>query len=195
MQLSVLQAQIEPHFLYNTLASVQYLVKKDSQGAGQMLAHLIKYLRNAMPKMRMAMSTLGQEFELADAYLQIARIRMGGRLSVEIEIVDDLRVMAFPPLIVQTLIENALKHGVEPKTGPVSIALRAGLNLGTLEVQVEDNGLGLGTSKNPGSGTGLSNIRSRLHAIYGERAIFALTDRPNGGVKASVRISTKLKED
>ncbi len=194
MQLSLLQAQIEPHFLYNTLASVQYLVKKDAALADHLLAHLIRYLRNAMPKMRAAMSTLGQEFELADAYLQIANVRMAGRLTVMASIPDALRSIDFPPLILQTLIENALKHGVEPKPGPVEIQLFARQEDDAIVISVEDNGLGFGHSTSAGSGTGLANTRNRLKAIYGERAKLVITNRTAGGVSASIRIVQRAQD-
>jgi signal transduction histidine kinase len=194
MQLSLLQAQIEPHFLYNTLASVQYLVKKDAILADRLLAHLIRYLRNAMPKMRAAMSTLGQEFELADAYLQIANVRMAGRLTVMASIPDALRPVDFPPLILQTLIENALKHGVEPKSGPVAIQFFARQEDDAIVISVEDNGLGFGNSTSAGSGTGLVNTRNRLKAIYGEQAKLVITNRPTGGVSASIRIVQKTQD-
>jgi len=194
MQLSLLQAQIEPHFLYNTLASVQYLVKKDAVLADHLLAHLIRYLRNAMPRMRAAMSTLGQEFELADAYLQIANVRMAGRLTVMASIPDALRPVDFPPLILQTLIENALKHGVEPKPGPVEIQLFARQEDDAIVISVEDNGLGLGNSTSAGSGTGLVNTRNRLKAIYGEQAKLVITNRTAGGVSASIRIVQRAQD-
>jgi Histidine kinase len=190
-QLAMLQAQIEPHFLYNTLASVQYLVRRDANGADFLLNQLIRYLRQAMPKMRRPMSTLEQEFELADAFLQIARMRMGGRLAVRVELVEQLHAQPFPPLVLQTLVENALKHGVEPKLGPVSIIVRAGIERmpnGTesLALEVGDNGVGLGKANTAGSGSGLANIRERLVAIYGCGAALTVSDAPEGGVISRV---------
>lgn len=187
-QLAMLQAQIEPHFLYNTLASVQYLVQKDGKAADFLLTQLIRYLRHAMPRLRQPMSTLAQEFELADAYLQIARMRTGGRLTVSVELDTALHECQFPPLVVQTLVENALKHGVEPKVGPVRITVAAEVVDAVLRVSVIDNGVGLGRSpaSTAGSGTGLVNIRERLQGIYGERARLSIAGADEGGVHATV---------
>jgi signal transduction histidine kinase len=194
MQLSLLQAQIEPHFLYNTLASVQYLVRKDRDSADFMLTQLIRYLRHAMPKMRSTLSTLEQEFELADAYLQIASIRMGGRLTVVLDLPEHLRAFEFPPLIVQTLVENALKHGLEPKAGAVSIEVKAKLINAQLNVMVSDTGVGLGKSISQGTGTGLINIRNRLSAIYPGRSNLSISAAGDGGVVALVTIETMPSE-
>ncbi|MGM9483986.1 sensor histidine kinase [Roseateles sp. NT4] len=191
-QLAMLQAQIEPHFLYNTLASLQYLVKRDANAADFLLTQLIRYLRHAMPKMRRPMSTLEQEFELADAFLQIARMRMGGRLTVKVELARDLHELAFPPLVLQTLVENALRHGVEPKLGPVAITVRAVVEPTAtgrrLVLDVVDNGVGLGRANTGGSGAGLANIRERLAGIYGERAELMVADVAGGGVMSRVLI-------
>ena len=189
MQLTLLQAQIEPHFLYNTLASVQYLVRNDATSADFLLTQLIRYLRQAMPKMRATMSTLDQEFELADAYLQIARMRMGGRLSVEIELPKYLNGFPFPPLVVQTLVENALKHGVEPKVGQVSVKVSAAIVANQLILCVTDTGVGFGRAAIPGGGTGLTNIRDRLSGIYTGQAHLDVVDIEGGGVQSRVTVS------
>jgi len=186
-QLATLQAQIEPHFLYNTLASVQFLVRKDAASADFLLTQLIRYLRHAMPRMRQTMSTLQQEFELADAFLQIARVRMGGRLTVQVELAQAFHELPFPPLVIQTLVENALKHGVEPKLGPVHITVSAKLVGDELRLEVFDNGVGFGRAAGTaGSGTGLANIRERLSGIYGEQAQLGIVDLPRGGVQSFV---------
>lgn len=188
-QLAMMQAQIEPHFLYNTLASVQYLVRHDSRAADFLLTQLIRYLRHAMPRLRQTMSTLEQEFELADAYLQIARLRMGGRLSVTVELPAALHEVPFPPLILQTLVENALKHGVEPKPGDARIEVSAERRDGVVLLQVTDNGVGLGATKaTAGSGTGLPNIRERLQGIYGDLASLSVVGNPAGGVTSIVAL-------
>lgn len=188
-QLAMMQAQIEPHFLYNTLASVQYLVRHDSRAADFLLTQLIRYLRHAMPRLRQTMSTLEQEFELADAYLQIARLRMGGRLSVTVELPAALHEVPFPPLILQTLVENALKHGVEPKPGSARIDVSAERRDGVVLLQVTDDGVGLGAAKaTAGSGTGLPNIRERLQGIYGDLASLSVVGNPAGGVTSIVAL-------
>jgi len=146
-----------------------------------------------MPKLRQPMSTLAQEFELADAFLQIARMRMGGRLSVNVELASDLHDIAFPPLVLQTMVENALKHGVEPKVGPVWVNVSAELAGDQLQLVVSDNGVGIGygPSGNAGSGTGLKNIRERLAGIYEGRASLSVNSLPEGGVAATVHLDLR----
>lgn len=189
-QLAMLQAQIEPHFLYNTLASIRYVVDRDSRTAGFLLDQLTRYLRHAMPKLRQTMSTLAQEFELADAFLQIARVRMGGRLRVEVELPEALHAVPFPPLVLQTLVENALKHGVEPKTGPARIEVTARQVADEIVLQVIDDGIGIGGSRRTaGSGTGLPNVRARLEGIYGDRAQLSVVGGAGGGVVSTVALT------
>lgn len=188
-QLAVLQAQIEPHFLYNTLATVQYLLKGEPAMADFLLTQLIRYLRLAMPSMRQYSSTLGREFELTEAYLQITRLRMGGRLDVDLDLPVALQALEFPPLVLQTLVENAIKHGVEPKAGPVRIRVFASRSEAGLEVGVQDDGVGLGGAPTQGGGTGLRNIRERLQGIYGDRARLSVLGLPQGGVLARVTIA------
>ncbi len=185
-RLAVLQAQIEPHFLFNTLATVEYLQKSDPDKAGELLGQLTRYLRLAMPSMRQLSSTLGREFELTDAYLQIAQLRMGGRLTVEVELPDALLTAEFPSLVVQTLVENAIKHGVEPKPGPVRIRVFARQVGPELHVGVQDNGVGLSGITAPDGGTGLQNIRERLRGLHGERAQLSVVGLAEGGVLATV---------
>jgi len=185
-RLAVLQAQIEPHFLFNTLATVEYLIKSDPDKAGLLLSQLTRYLRLSMPSMRQLSSTLGREFELTDAYLQIARLRMGGRLTVDVELPDALLTTEFPSLVVQTLVENAIKHGVEPKPGPVRIRVFARHVGAELHVGVQDSGVGLGGATKPDGGTGLQNIRERLRGLHGERAQLSVVGLAEGGVLATV---------
>ncbi len=185
-RLAVLQAQIEPHFLFNTLATVEYLIKSDPDKAGVLLNQLTRYLRLAMPSMRQRSSTLGREFELTDAYLQIAQLRMGGRLAVDVELPDALLTTEFPSLVVQTLVENAIKHGVEPKPGPVRIRVFARQVGSELHVGVQDNGVGLSGITAPDGGTGLQNIRERLRGLHGERAQLSVVGLAEGGVLATV---------
>lgn len=192
--LAVLQAQIEPHFLYNTLATVQYLVRSQPNTADFLLGQLIRYLRVSMPSMRQFSSTLGREFELTDAYLQITRLRMGGRLSVDMDVSTELEGLAFPTLVLQTLVENAIKHGIEPKTGPVHLSVSARRSGGQLVVSVRDDGVGLGGASTQGHGTGLQNLRSRLQGIYGETASLAVVGLAEGGVLATVTLPMARQE-
>lgn len=192
--LAVLQAQIEPHFLYNTLATVQYLVRSQPNAADFLLGQLIRYLRLSMPSMRQFTSTLGREFELTDAYLQIARLRMGGRLTVDMDLSATLEAVEFPTLVLQTLVENAIKHGVEPKAGPVHLFVSARHDGGQLVVSVRDDGVGLNGAPTQGHGTGLQNLRARLQGIYGESASLVVVGLAEGGVLATVTLPIPHKE-
>ena len=191
-QLKLLQAQIEPHFLFNTLASVQHLVRKDPPRADFLLSQLIRYLREAMPDFRGMGSTLGREFGLAEAYLHIVRIRLDGRLEIKVTIPPELADISFPALIVQTLVENAIKHGIEPKPGPVHIYVTA--SEATVEgkkfidVCVSDDGVGFGVAETMGTGVGLRNIRERLAGLYGSSASLSIAEVQPSGVCATVRI-------
>lgn len=191
-RLALLQAQIEPHFLFNTLATVQYLVKSDPVAADFLLSQLTRYLRLAMPSMRQLSSTLGREFELTEAYLQITKLRMGGRLEVGVDLPAALAAAEFPSMVLQTLVENAIKHGVEPKPGPVRIRVFARQVGGELHVGVQDDGVGLGGAQTQGSGTGLQNIRERLQGIHGARAKLYVAGLADGGVLASVTLPMNI---
>ncbi len=186
-QLKALQAQVEPHFLYNTLANARYLTRQDPQRATQMLDHLIAYLRTSVPDMRSPVSTLGREFDLAEHYLQLMAIRFGERLHFDLHLADDLRSQPVPPLMLMTLVENAVQHGVEPQPGDVTIVVSAHLADGMLQVQVRNNGAGL-QDKVLGSGVGLRNLRERMHALYGARATFTLCTMEDGQVAADIRL-------
>ena len=191
-QLKLLQAQIEPHFLFNTLASVQHLVRKDPPRADFLLSQLIRYLREAMPDFRGMGSTLGREFGLAEAYLHIVRIRLDGRLEIKVTIPPELADISFPALIVQTLVENAIKHGIEPKPGPVNIYVTASETTVEgkqfVDVCVSDDGVGFGVAETMGTGVGLRNIRERLAGLYGPSARLDITNAMPSGVRATVRI-------
>jgi signal transduction histidine kinase len=184
-ELKLLQAQVEPHFLFNTLANLRFLVQTGSPHALEMLDHLIHYLRTALPEIRAESSTVGREIELARAYLEILRIRMGGALEISAEAPHDLAGVAFPPLVVLTLVENAIKHGIAP-VGRGRVSVRAASESGRLRVIVEDDGRGL--VEPIGQGLGLANVRERLRAIYGETARLDLTGRAGGGTVAAVEV-------
>ena len=188
IKLSVLQAQIEPHFLFNTLASVRFLVRTDPEQAAQTIDALSNYLRTTLPKLRdeAGASTLGEQADIAQGYLELMSIRMGGRLSFELQVPEMMRRMAFPPLILLTLVENAVKHGIEPKTGAGRIIVRARVYGADLVVEVEDDGAGLSTSGS--KGLGLSNIRAQLKSRFGERASFSLAGEPGKGALAMVSV-------
>ena len=182
-KLQALQAQVEPHFLYNTLANVQALTEVDPVQAHTMVGHLIQYLRNALPKMRESVSTVGQEVELVRSYLSILQMRMGRRLSFEIDVPEALLARPFPPLMLPSLVENAIKHGLEPQREGGSVRISAESRDGRLRLVVADSGRGFGEIV--GSGVGLENIRERLAALYGDAGRLTLeANTPNGVVAA-----------
>ena len=187
-ELKLLQAQVEPHFLFNTLSNLRHLVQTGSRDALPMLDHLILYLRSALPEMRAEGSTLGREGELARAYLEIMRLRMGGALDASIDIPAGLAGATFPPLMVMTLVENAVKHGVAP-VGRGRIAVRAFEEADRIAVEVEDDGRGL--AEPIGQGVGLANIRERLRALHGDRAELRLRGREPAGTVASIRVPAR----
>lgn len=192
-RLQALQAQVEPHFLYNTLANVQALNEVDPPAANQMVGHLIQYLRASLPKMRESTSTVGQELELVRAYLSILQMRMGERLVFEISAPDDLLAYSFPPMMLPSLVENAIKHGLEPQRegGRIDVVVERLLEADgeTLRVQVKDTGKGLlDTPVQAGSGVGLTNLRERLQAIYGAKGRFTLASNEPKGAVATIEV-------
>jgi hypothetical protein len=182
-ELKALQAQVEPHFLYNTLANTRYLARQDPERAAQMLEHLIAYLHSALPDMRSQGSTLGREFDLAGHYLALMAIRFGERLRYRLDCPDSVASLQVPPLLLMTLVENAVKHGVERKPGQVEVALEAGRSGDAVSIVVSDDGAGIQDGV-LGSGVGLRNLRQRLAALYGDRATFELRRTPAGLTEA-----------
>jgi len=182
-ELKALQAQVEPHFLYNTLANTRYLARHQPSRAVEMLEHLIAYLHSALPDMRSQASTLGREFELAEHYLALMAIRFGERLGYRLDCPPELTGMSMPPLLLMTLVENAVRHGVEPKPGPVRVELRAARLGDSMRIVVLDDGAGVKDSV-LGSGVGLRNLRARMAALYGERAAFSLARTEEGITEA-----------
>ena len=184
-ELKLLQAQVEPHFLFNTLSNLRYLVQTRSDDALPMLDHLIHYLRTALPEMRADSSTVAREMELARAYLEIMRLRMGGALTFAIDVPAPLGAASIPPLMLMTLVENAIKHGVAPMGGG-HIDLRAASGTGRLRVSVEDDGRGMAGAI--GQGVGLANIRERLRTLYGDAAALRLEGREPRGARATIEV-------
>jgi hypothetical protein len=190
LRLTVLQAQVEPHFLFNTLASVRSLVTTDPQRASQTIDALAQHLRATLPKLRAAtgaaQSTLGEQFAICVSYLELMQVRLGERLRVEIRLPSELRDVPFPPFLLISLVENAIKHGVEPKPGVTHVVLAARIveeaERKQLEVQVEDDGAGLKLGM--GEGTGLANIRAQLLTRFASAASLELSERGAGGVLA-----------
>jgi sensor histidine kinase YesM len=188
-ELKLLQAQVEPHFLFNTLASVQYLTETDPAQANVLLGHLIGYLRAALPQLRARSSTLGREMTLAEAYLNILRMRLGPRLTFAVDVPDELRDHPFPPNLLISLVENAIKHGVEPSADGGSVRLAATHAGGAIVVTVTDTGRGpTPGSRTDGQGVGLTNIRERLAALYGADARFTLEPIAPRGMRATLSV-------
>jgi len=183
-RLQVLQAQIEPHFLFNTLANVRRLYDTDRDAGRAMLEHLTRYLAVALPEMRAADATLGRDAELLAAYLEIQQIRMGRRLVFAVDIPAALSDSPVPPMLLLTLAENAVKHGINPSPHGGSIRVSAHAEAGRLVLTVADSGVGFRPGS--GSGTGLANIRARLAAQFGAAAELALRNNELGGVTATI---------
>jgi sensor histidine kinase YesM len=193
-QMAALQAQIEPHFLFNTLALISQLIETDPPEAARVHAHLIEYLRSTLPQMRAGgNSTLGKQAELSRAYLAIMQARMKERLTVRFDIPVFLGSAPFPPMMLQTLIENAIKHGIEPKVEGGTITVNAKVVGAMLHVDVCDDGAGIDLHAD--DGVGLANIRERLQLLYGTRAELVIEASAGGGACASIRLPYKMMEN
>ena len=185
-QLATMQAQVEPHFLFNTLATVQHLVDTDPPRASAMLTSLIAYLRAALPQMRDGATTIGREFALVRAYLEVLQVRMGARLAFDLSLPADLAGAAMPPMMLISLVENAIKHGLEPMEAGGEIRIVARRDGGRIAVEVENTGADLDPLAR--GGTGLSNIRERLQALYGNDARLVLQAGQPRGVVARIEL-------
>jgi len=183
LRLQLLQAQIEPHFLFNTLANVRRLYRTDPDRGGQMMTSLKRYLQAALPGVRRDDATLADELALVRSYLELISVRMGGRLTFEVSDESGHRSTAFPAMIVLTLVENAIKHGLEPSAAGGRVTVRAVAHeRGGLEVAVADDGVGLGGAQSSGTGVGLANIRSQLQSFYGAGARLVIAAATQGVV-------------
>ena len=187
-QLKMMQAQVEPHFLFNTLASVDYLIETDPARASTMQKNLIQYLRAALPQMREGSTTVGKEVALVRSYLEILKVRMEDRLQFAITVPQGLMSAQFPPMVLQSLVENAIKHALEPKPEGGSITVTADIANGNLRLTVADTGLGFGVAGHAGTGVGLANVRERLAALYGGRARFTIEANSPTGTIATVEV-------
>jgi signal transduction histidine kinase len=184
-RLQVLQAQIEPHFLFNTLANVRRLYQTRPASGREMLDNLMRYLEVALPRMRDDTSTLDREAVLVEAFLNVQKIRMGRRLTFEIDIPSALRALSVPPMMLLTLVENALKHGLNPLPEGGLVRIDAQVRDDRLLIAVADTGRGFGEDTS-GGGTGLANIRARLAAMFGDGASLALSANAPCGVTATI---------
>jgi len=183
-RLQVLQAQVEPHFLFNTLANLRRLYDQDRAAGSTMLDSLMRYLEVALPRMRHNESTLERDAELVDAYLRIQRVRMGERLAFSIDIPAPLRAHHVPPMMLLTLVENAIKHGLNPSPDGGRIHVMARAEGDRLSVSVADTGVGFAPGS--GAGTGLANVCARLAAQFGQHASLALENNELGGATATI---------
>lgn len=185
-QAKILQAQIEPHFLFNTLAHVSALLRSDPPKAEALLEHLCAFLRSALSRSRAERGTLGEELQLVRDYLEIVGIRLGARLRWSIDAEFALLSHEFPIMLLQPIVENAIRHGIEPKPGGGSIHVRARRRDDKMLLQVCDSGVGLPAQLSPG--IGLDNIYRRLQAHYGNTARLCLHDNPGGGTLAELEL-------
>ena len=192
-RLQTMQAQVEPHFLFNTLASIDHLIETDPKRASQMQKNLIALLRATMPTMREAngqqkVRDLAREVAVVRPYLEILSVRMEERLQWRIEVPDGLLSAEFPPMIIQGLVENAIKHGLEPKPEGGSLVVSAHIEHGDLVVQVADTGLGFGRAGTSGTGVGLANTRERLQLLYGNKASLTVAENQPSGTVVRIQV-------
>jgi sensor histidine kinase YesM len=194
LRLTVLQAQVEPHFLFNTLASIHSLIRPDPARAEATLEALVDHLRATLPKFRAEIgsthSTLAQQIEVCSSYLAVMQVRLGHRLRYAVDVPETLRAHPFPPLMLISLVENAIKHGIEPNPSGGNIVMSASVEPNgasqQLAVSVADDGLGLRTGA--GGGLGLNNIREQLAARFREQGALLIRGRTVGGVIATIRV-------
>jgi len=184
-QLSLLQAQIEPHFLFNILGNVRRLYRTQPHAGASAIDSLMRYLRTALPQLRSRRTSLGEELDVARAYLDLFQLRMGNRLTYAINVDETLLDAEFPPMLLVTLVENAIKHGLEP-IGRGSVAIRARRRQDLLEVSVADTGVGFGAAASSGAGVGLVNIKRQLAARYSGRARMLLEQGEPRGARATI---------
>ena len=187
-QLKLLQGQIEPHFLFNTLANVQSLIDFDPERAKLMLERFTDYLRASLVQLRGDTTTLAHEFAMLEAYLALMQLRMGERLRVDLRLPPELAQVELPPLLAQPLVENAIHHGLEPKIEGGTVTVTARQADGRLFIEVADDGQGLDAPRRrAGNGVALQNIRARLTARFGPSASLELTPRDGGGTRALIQ--------
>ena len=194
-QLKMMQAQVEPHFLFNTLASVDYLIETDPKTASKMQKNLIQYLRAALPQMREGSTTLGKEVQLCRAFLEILKFRMEDRLQYTVIVPQGLQSAQFPPMMLQSLVENSIKHGLEPKPEGGSLTISADIANGKLRVTVADTGLGFAVADQPGTGVGLANVRERLAALYGGAARLSIEANSPTGTIVTIEVPYSFEAD
>ena len=191
-RMAAMQAQVEPHFLFNTLASIDHLIETDPPRASQMQKNLIALLRASMPTMREANANggrdLGRELAVIRPYLEILKVRMEERLQTEIDVPEGLMSAEFPSMMIQGLVENAIKHGLEPKAEGGKLSVKAEILHGKLAVTVADTGLGFGRAATAGTGVGLANIRERLMLLHGHKAGVTVSENQPSGTVVTITV-------
>src|SRR5438067_477955 len=190
-RMAAMQAQVEPHFLFNTLASIDYLIETDPPRASQMQKNLIALLRASMPAMRDRATNLGRELDVVRPYVEILKVRMGERLQAQVSVPEGLYSADFPPMMLQSLVENAIKHGLEPKAEGGALTVSAEVVHGKLAVTVADTGVGFARAATAGTGMGLQNVRERLKLIYGDTAELKIAENTPSGTRVSIVVPYK----
>ncbi|UUZ55461.1 histidine kinase [Massilia sp. H-1] len=195
-RMQMMQAQVEPHFLFNTLASVEYLIETNPPRASAMQRSLIQYLRAVLPQMRdnAVVTNLGREADMVKAYLNLLKMRMEERLTVEMAIPDGLRTAAFPPMMLQSMVENAIKHGLECKPEGGTLKIVAEVASGKLRVIVTDDGVGFGVMPSDGTGLGLPTIRERLKLLHGDQGQLHIAANSPSGVIATIEVPYQVSK-
>ena len=191
-RMAAMQAQVEPHFLFNTLASIDHLIETDPARASKMQKNLIALLRASMPAIREKSTNLGRELDVVRPYLEILNVRMQDRLQPLVSISEGLYSADFPPMMLQSLVENAVKHGLEPKAEGGALTVSAEVAHGKLHVTVADTGVGFAQAATAGTGTGLTNIRERLKLIYGDAAELRITGNSPTGTRVTIVVPYKV---
>jgi two-component sensor histidine kinase len=192
-QMRMLQAQIEPHFLFNTLATIQSLISRSPDKANLMMDNFIAYLRQSLSASRAQEGTVKQEFDLLRNYLELLKIRMGNRLQYELDVTDDLEKAPLAPMLLQPIVENAIKHGLEPKVEGGTVHVSAKRDGAHMVLSVKDDGLGFSEhADSSGEGVGLSNLRERIAVLYDGQATLTVAEA-NPGTQITIRVPLALE--
>lgn len=189
LQLTSIRSQVEPHFLWNTIGSLEFMMRKRHHGVARMSHDLLSFLRQCRPEARGSMSTVSTEMKAISAYMGLMAVRLGARLSTAFEIEPQTLVIPLPPLVLQTLLENAMQHGLEPKVGSVRLTVRVRRDADAVKIEIEDTGVGFSApARKPGSGLGLRSVRAALQEAFGDAGKLALESNSFGGVTAVVTV-------
>lgn len=195
-RLKLMQAQVEPHFLFNTLASVQQLAEHKAPAAAQLTAQLITFLRAGLASLREDTTTLAREFKAIEAYLTIMKTRMQDRLQFALDLPEAMNEINMPPAMLISLVENAIKHGLEPHPDGGKISVMARLENERLQLTVSDTGSGFAQSASTaGGGVGLDNIRQRLRALFAQNARLIVAENMPRGFVAIIDMPLPLQTE